>query len=246
MSVDQATVDSVDKLKSVLGLGEYANSGDLSDKRKIGGPIKVQPAKSDVLLNSLAVFSEKGINETTVQDLLDAAKISRRTFYKYFKNKIDVLQNLYKISVDLLIARFRREMSSTDNLGDLVYRCIDVYFDYHVDLGPMIRMMQEEAMRSDSPLYQHREKAQKALVQVFDSEIRKIQGRGFDPWAYYSLMWSLERASLHLLNQTQCTEEDVVRCKSVMRGVMGAVLVTDPEHRPQVPDSPSPGDWYPF
>ena len=246
MVTEQSTEDRVNKLKSVLGLGEFAQVGNSEDQRKIGGPIKVQPAKSDVLLNSLAVFTEKGINETTVQDLLDAAKISRRTFYKYFKNKIDVLENLYKISVDILISRFRKGMSSSENLSDLVFHCIDVYFDYHVDLGGMIRMMQEEAMRFDSPLYRHREKAQRALVEVFDSEIRKIQGRGFDPWAYYSLMWSLERATLHLLNNTECTEEDVRRCKSVMRGVMGAVLVIDPKDRPEVPDTPTPGDWYPF
>ena len=43
-------------------------------------PLPGQGAKADVLFNAIGVFASKGIADTTVQDLLDAANISRRTF----------------------------------------------------------------------------------------------------------------------------------------------------------------------
>lgn len=35
-----------------------------------------------------------------------AANVSRRTFYKYFSNKMEVLESIYHMAVSLLLARF--------------------------------------------------------------------------------------------------------------------------------------------
>lgn len=238
MSLDEKTEQSVRNIKMVLGLDRPEGIGDVGEGGKTKGPLALKNARSVVLLNSMAVFTEKGITETTVQDLLDAAKISRRTFYKYFRNKVDVLESIYKMSIDLLIARFKKRMTSAENLGDVVSSCIDVYFDYHSELGSIIRMMQEEAMRSESPLAPHRLEAQKDMIDIMDNELLRFQGTRIDPWVYYMLMWALENASMHLLTKTPCQPKDVERCKNVLRGVASAVLVTNPADRAPMPTAP--------
>ena len=40
-------------------------------------------ARTEILIHSINVFARRGLERTTVQHLLDAAGISRRTFYKY-------------------------------------------------------------------------------------------------------------------------------------------------------------------
>ncbi|BAQ09786.1 transcriptional regulator [Bacillus sp. OxB-1] len=47
--------------------------------------------KRQVLLTAQRLFVEKGFNTTSIQDILDAAKISKGTFYNYFSSKNECL-----------------------------------------------------------------------------------------------------------------------------------------------------------
>ena len=58
--------------------------------------------------SALELFSEKGFAETTVTDITERADVSRRTFFRYFESKEDVIGN------DLrdLLPRVLRELES--------------------------------------------------------------------------------------------------------------------------------------
>lgn len=197
-------------------------------------PVPGQGARASILFYSIGVFAQKGIADTTVQDLLEAADVSRRTFYKYFRNKVDVLESIYEIASNMLISRFRAEMA-TANVADFVVRCVGLYFDYHTTLGPLVRMMTEEARRSDSPLAQHREKAIEHLVRLFDQKYFEVQGVKLDDQVFFVLIWAMESASINLLTNTQCRPEDVERCKSVMAAIAARVMVAEAHHALPLP-----------
>jgi len=239
MSLDEKNRQSIENIKTVLGLDQLKQISP--DEENVKKPQSLQNAKAMVLLTSMSVFAGKGIAETTVQDLLNAANISRRTFYKYFRNKIDVLESIYVRTGKLLISRFKQKMSDANNMGDVVNASIDAYFDYHAELGSIIRMMEEEAVRSDSPLAPHRLEVQRKIVAMVENELMKFQGVRLDPWVLYSLVWALESASMHLLTETPCEVEDVERCKNVMRGVASAVLVLNPDERSPIPKAVESG-----
>jgi len=194
------------------------------DTTKLSFPLPGQGAKSDVLFNVIGVFVCKGITETTVQDLLEAANISRRTFYKYFKNKVDVLESIYQLAAELLTARFKAERQNAGSLTEFVMNCVDLYFDYHASLGPLVRMMTEEARRTDSPLAQHREALIRQVVELFDDKYYEVEGRHLDQLVHYALIWSMESASINLLTNTNCTQSEVDRYKGVMRAVAARVV----------------------
>lgn len=199
-------------------------------------PLPGQGAKSDVLFNAIGVFARKGISETTVQDLLEAANISRRTFYKYFKNKVDVLESIYQLAAEMLTTRFNAERASAGSLAEFVMRCVDLYFDYHASLGPLVRMMTEEARRTGSPLAQHREALIKQIVSLFDEKYHEVEGAHLDPLVHYALIWSMESASINLLTNTSCTQVEVDRYKAVMRSVAARVIASDGDGvRPDLP-----------
>ncbi|OEC46752.1 TetR family transcriptional regulator [Pseudomonas sp. 1D4] len=163
-----------------------------------GGPLVGHLLKTNIQLAAIPVFARKGIDDTTVNDLLEAARVSRRTFYKHFANKMDVLACIYQTSVVLLLERFRalREASGSDEAWlRAMVRC---FFDYHLAVGPIIRLMQEEAMRSGSPLASHRRRAHEALVALLDERLR-ISGPALEPLTGRALIWALEAASLDLL-----------------------------------------------
>lgn len=189
-------------------------------------------ARSEILVHSIPVFACRGIHRTTVQHLLDAAGISRRTFYKYFRNKVDVLENIYSVFVENMILRFQQQVQRSGTLRDIIANTIDIYFDYHVSMGPVIHLMMEEARQSDSALAPHRQKAQDTAVRILGAEVERLTGRQLDLLVVRTLLWSLENYSLYLLDDGGHDPGELERCKRVMRGIAEAVVLG--EARPEL------------
>ena len=182
-------------------------------------------ARAEILIHSMAVFAQRGLHRTTVQHLLDAANISRRTFYKYFRNKVDVLENIYRIFVENMILRFQQQVNRSNTVRDIIRNTTDIYFEYHVSMGPVIRLMMEEARRSGSALAPYRENGQNLAVEILANEIHRLIGKRFDPLVLRTLLWSLENYSIYLLADGKLNDAEVTRCKRVMTGIAEAVVL---------------------
>lgn len=50
--------------------------------------------KRQVLDSALQLFIEKGFHETSIQDILDKARISKGTFYNYFSSKVECFKSI--------------------------------------------------------------------------------------------------------------------------------------------------------
>ncbi|MCG8533874.1 MAG: TetR/AcrR family transcriptional regulator [Pseudomonadales bacterium] len=198
-----------------------------------------QGAKSDVLFNSIGVFTSKGIEDTTVQDLLDAANISRRTFYKYFKNKVDVLESIYQVAAEILLMRFKAANNQAQSIREFMVQCVELYFDYHTHLGPLVRMMTEEARRADSPLASHRETLLKHIVDLFEEKYFEFEGVHLDPKVYYSLIWMMESATMNILSNMPTDQAVVEEFKAVMCAISARVVATDPAQWAELPAMPA-------
>lgn len=137
----------------------------------VEGPLVGHLQRTNIQLAAIPVFASKGLAETTVNDLLAAAKVSRRTFYKYFNNKMDVLEGIYQTAVSLLLARFRDMQYATGSSPAWLRSMVALFFDYHLAVGPIIRLMQEEALRADSPLAAHRQRAHLEMVELLTERL---------------------------------------------------------------------------
>jgi len=49
--------------------------------------------------NAIKLFAKLGISNVSVNDILQESGLSRRTFYKYFKSKIDILRSIPEIKL---------------------------------------------------------------------------------------------------------------------------------------------------
>lgn len=206
----------IDKIRAVI-------NRVLNTRQESGG--SRGKARAEILIHAIGVFSVRGLERTTVQDLLDAAGVSRRTFYKYFQNKEDVLEKLYIFSIENMILQFRQSTERSRSVEDVIARSCSLYFDYHLGMGPIIRLMMEEARRANSVLAPHRDTAYRTVAEVMRAEMYRHTGRDLDIMLYMGLIWLLESYSSHLLAKPEYSPQEIEHYKRIVSGIVEAVLI---------------------
>ncbi|CUS26877.1 Putative transcriptional regulator [Paucilactobacillus oligofermentans DSM 15707 = LMG 22743] len=76
------------------------------------GNAKSQYSKQQILNALLVIMDNKPIYKITIKEICDYALISRKTFYRNFDTKIDVLS----IEVDKIVKEYLNRLSVMDDL----------------------------------------------------------------------------------------------------------------------------------
>ena len=90
-------------------------------------------------LIALRLFTEQGFEETTVEEIAAAAGVSRRTFFRYFDTKADVLWHEFDGEVDALRAAFR-EVPDVVAMMEAIRQVIVSVNRYRVEDVPELRV----------------------------------------------------------------------------------------------------------
>jgi TetR/AcrR family transcriptional regulator, cholesterol catabolism regulator len=80
--------------------------------------------ETEILRVAAKIFSERGYQGTTLDDIAAAANISRRTFYSYFASKDDLLRHIYREVITTSMAAAKRiaeqDLSAREKLRRLI------------------------------------------------------------------------------------------------------------------------------
>lgn len=100
---------------------------------------KVYENKEDkekrILEASYSLLTEKGFKDTTIQEIVDRAKVAKGTFYLYFKDKYDVEKKLIiNISKNLFENAIKEvNEKKLNDFSDKIIAIIDYVIDYLKD-----------------------------------------------------------------------------------------------------------------
>ena len=184
-------------------------------------PIEARLASGGILAAALEVFERKGYAATRVEDILVAARVARRTFYRQFKSKDDVLVALYGVAMGEILAAMHGVEDDEDPLRG-VHRAIDVYLDYHTKNAATLRVLLGQAMRSDSPLAPMRRSFRAALVRLL-AEVARARKKDVAPLVFVALISALEGVSFELLDKG-VTKADVAVARQTAHALLAKVL----------------------
>jgi AcrR family transcriptional regulator len=183
-----------------------------------------------ILAAAARVFARLGFAQTRVEDILEVAGIARRTFYKYFTGKEDVLAGVYDLATGELLRALRMLPSGAPL--ERVENALDLYLDYHVENAPLLKVLVEHAIRSDSPLAGARRHFRAEVAARIDDAVRATTGETHDPMLYAALISALEGLSLDLL-ATAAGPPEVRRAKEVMHLLLARVLAGPQREKPR-------------
>lgn len=82
---------------------------------------------------ALDVFSEKGIDATTVEEITEKADVGKGTLYQHFDDKEEIVVTLVEESIEHLIERIRSYESAPETLEDMLEHLLNAHYEFFVD-----------------------------------------------------------------------------------------------------------------
>lgn len=182
--------------------------------------------RTQILLGAARAFGARGYADTTVEDVLRAAGVSRRTYYRHFRSKEDLFEQLFEAASLMFLQSLRNAAALGREPLDKIGNCVEAYLRAPQTAGPIFHVMQLEARRPGSKLAAQRQRVVEALIDMLDEGVRQHQGRTLDRLILRGLIAALENISLYVFSETAADEHEIQRAKTAMLHIITATLET--------------------
>lgn len=145
-------------------------------------PAGVGPAAADtrarIAAAAFELFAAKGYDSTTVDAIAERAGIARRTFFRYFRSKDDVIFPDH----DSLLATVTESLAGQSGVGPVEAVCagVRVVFRSYVD-DPQVSVQRYRLTRSVGPLRDRELATVRRYERTFSRYVRERLAAGFEP-----------------------------------------------------------------
>lgn len=157
--------------------------------------------RQQIIVAAKRVFSEKGFNKATMEDIAKEAELSPGTLYLYFKNKEELYASLsLRILqyLDIRVSHVNKEpdLDPVSKLDALMVAMYDVYdFDpliiinmFHLQSSETLKNLSDELMQEIKDLSK---KSIGAIADIFNEGIQTGAFVNHHPYALADIFWSM-------------------------------------------------------
>jgi AcrR family transcriptional regulator len=194
-------------------------------RRPPGAQLGEDTVRAMVLSGGSRVFAAHGVRNASVEDILVAAQISRRTFYRFYDGKEAVMLALYQLGTEGLLQACKLALATESDPIRLLERCIDAHLANAQGLGRLVFVLGGEAQRHESPLHARRGHVHAQLAELMASAVGR---KRVDPWLFRGLILAMEGITRLMLDECDggrhVTAEAVSRARRAMRRVATATV----------------------
>ena len=157
--------------------------------------------RQQIIVAAKRVFSEKGFNRATMEDIATEAELSPGTLYLYFKNKDELYASLSLRILQYLMIRLEHVNAepftdAAQRLTALKEAMFDVYEFDPLILINMFHMQSSETLKNLSPdllsqIETLSRNSLKAMANIFEEGIRRNMFVDRHPTAVADILWAL-------------------------------------------------------
>ena len=132
---------------------------------------------------ALSLFSEKGVDATTIEEITERADVGKGTFYRHFKSKHAAMVALVQEAVDHLLERIGSIGSERKNLSEAIEHLVKALSEFFCERqeefllmfqGRLLLKLQRE---TDEAL----EEPYVRYLQAIEKQVAPFLSRGIDP-----------------------------------------------------------------
>jgi len=177
-------------------------------------------ARARVLQGAAYVFSDIGVQAASVEDILKAAGVARRTFYRLYDGKEGVMVALYRMGTDGLIGACAIAMNEGKTPLERITGCIDAHLRNARDFGRLVYVLGGEAHRHESLIHARRKEVHEVLIGLFATATRDDGAAPTDPLLFRALVFAIEELTRAVIEAgdegRNVTSESLERARAVM------------------------------
>jgi AcrR family transcriptional regulator len=190
---------------------------------------------------AMPVFAEHGYFGTTMEQVAEAAEVSKGTLYNYFAGKNDLFGSLVERGIDELFAMLDQVMDAGGSIQEVTHRLVQHFLEYFASgLGMRMMILSEREQitathREIGPLIQAR---YRALIERVAGLIRLGQEQGIlrpgDPVRAATVVISILSAEIHFEAMSGMNDHSTEGAEEIAACILGALGV-----QPGTPTSPA-------
>jgi AcrR family transcriptional regulator len=182
-----------------------------------------EPMRLRILRGAAVVFGARGYAATSVESILAEACTSRRTFYKHFRSKDDVLRVLFENSVSMLLAAVRDAQRAPRATSDRLAAAIEGYLEVHARAGKLARVLLLEQFSPSSPLARQRDQAMVAFAELIEEGFTREGRPSPDPMLVHGVVAAINAIAVHMATEDPEGPFDLQRAKQAMLRILAAL-----------------------
>lgn len=199
--------------------------------KRPAGPTGVQlgeaSARAMIMQGATGVFAKLGARAASVEDILKASGVSRRTFYRFYQSKEDVMVALYRLGTEVLLAGCRFGMETETDPMQQILRGIEAHLSTAREQGRLVFVLGGEAHRQESPLHERRMQVHSELAEMFATGAAQA-GKHADPLLFRALVLAMEGVTRLVLEEgdegRNVSEASLDRARQVMARLATSAL----------------------
>jgi AcrR family transcriptional regulator len=181
-----------------------------------------------VLQGAVKVFAARGVRSTGVEDILQASRISRRTFYRVYESKEDILLALYRLGTEMLLQRCRLALEQETDPLRQAERCIDAHLQTASAQARLVFVLGGEAHRQESLLHARRVEVHEALASMMASRAKETFPKPLDKLLFRGILFALEGIIRLVLEEgdegRRVSPESFERARAIMLRIATAAI----------------------
>jgi AcrR family transcriptional regulator len=181
------------------------------------------PVRSRILRGAARAFGERGYSATSVEVILGEAGVSRRTFYRTFRSKEDVLRTLFDNSVQMLVRAVRAVADDRKTPDELTVAAVDAYIKIHADAGPLARVLLHEQFSPESPLALQRNRALATFSKLITSVAVGAGRPAPDPVLVAGVVAGINQVCVQMATAHPDGNWDVTRSRRAILRILSAL-----------------------
>lgn len=158
-------------------------------------------ARTRILQGAAFVFANRGARAASVEDILEAAGVSRRTFYRFYENKEGAMVDLYRMGTDALLGACAIAVSEGASPLARITGCIDAHLSNAQSFGRLVFVLGGEAHRHESLLRARRMEVHEALLSLFSTAVRGSPAADLDPLVFRGIVLAIEGVTRRVLEE---------------------------------------------
>lgn len=184
--------------------------------------------RQKIIEGAARALGEHGIDACSVQNILDAAGVSRRTYYQFFADKGEVLVAIFDRAVEHFHKRLRLALAGEGSAAERIGRAQSAYLDFASASGSLQRELAREAQRPDGPLLASRLALHQTMQELLCQSYEAAAGKPLDPLIARALILFNESLTSYVLSRPQASVQDIGRARRLLTETSQRLLHNPP------------------